>query len=145
MSKRNFELLEHTSDVYVRGCGKSVIDAIASCVEGMLNILLSNPEEVEEKEEKTFEVKGNDLHELVYLALEQVLVFLDSESFLSRSFSGKIVEDNSGQYLLFGKLKGEKFAFGKHKSKTHIKGVTFHELTISSSCSETCIKVLLDI
>ncbi|MCI4438878.1 archease [archaeon] len=144
MNKRSFEFLEHTSDIYVKGCGENIIDAIASCIEGMLNLLLSNPEKVELKEEKKFEVRGNDLQELVYLALEQILILVDSEGFLSKSFSGKIVENN-GQYLLFGKLKGEKFTLEKHEPKTHIKGITFHELTISSSNSKTCIKVLLDI
>lgn len=144
MSKRSFEFLEHTSDIYVKGCGESVVDAICSCIEGMINILLSNPEEVEEKEEREVEARGVDLQELVYLALEQVLVLVDSEGFLSKSFSGQIMEKN-GQYLLLGKLRGEKFIFEKHKPKTHIKGITFHDLTISSSDSKTCIKVLLDI
>lgn len=144
MSKRSFEFLEHTSDIYVRGCGEHITDAIASCIEGMLNILLSNPEKVELKEERILEIRGEDLQELVYLTLEQVLVFVDSEGFLAKSFSGKILKNNS-HYLLLGKLKGEKFTFGKHEPKTHIKGVTFHELSIVSSGSETCIKVLLDI
>ncbi|MBO3801061.1 MAG: archease [Thermoproteota archaeon] len=144
MSKREFKFLEHTSDIYVEGCGESTIDAIASCVEGMLNLLLSNPEKVEEKEERVFEIRGVDLQELIYLTLEQVLVFIDSEGFLSKSFFGQIIENN-GQYFLSGKLKGEKFVFGKHKPKTSIKGVTFHELTIRFSNSKTCIKVLLDI
>lgn len=144
MDAHEFEFLEHTSDVYLRSCGSDLIEAIASCVEGMLNLIVSNPEKVELNEEKEFEIKGVDLQELVYLTLEQVLVLVDSEGFLSKSFFGQIMKVD-GQYLLLGRLKGEKFTHGKHNPKIQIKGITFHELTISSFGTKTCIKVLLDI
>jgi SHS2 domain-containing protein len=144
MDVHEFEFLEHTSDVYLRGCGSDLIEAIASCVEGMLNLIVSNPEKVELNEEKEFEIKEVDLQELVYLTLEQVLVLVDSEGFLSKSFFGQIMKID-GRYSLLGRLKGEKFTHGKHNPKIQIKGITFHELAISSFGTKTCIKVLLDI
>jgi len=138
-----FKLLEHTSDIYVEGYGRDLIEAISSCVEGMLAIVLQNYESVSEKEKREFTIEAFDFQELIYLTLEQVLFLLDSESFLSKALEGKI--EKNEKLKLEGYLMGEKFDPSRHIPKTHIKGVTFHDLTVNFNEKGVTIKVLLDI
>jgi len=139
-----FEFLEHISDIYVKGHGKDLKQALVNCARGLTAVLVRNPEMIRQSQSRSVKIRAKHLQELIYLWLEEFIFLFDSEGFLFKRFNGKIRRDHT-TYLLTGILKGEKFDPRRHRPGIHIKGVTYHDLTVKISRNRTTITVLLDI
>jgi SHS2 domain-containing protein len=139
-----FELLEHTSDVYVRASGEDLLDALVGLGMGLTSVLVRNPESVAGNEKKDVSVEANGPEELVFLWLAELIYLFDASSFLFKGFEGR-VRCERGKLLLQGAATGDVYDPSRHKPGTHVKAVTYHDMRVETCKGTTTVTVLLDI
>jgi len=139
-----FEILEHTSDVYVRASGDDLLDAFVGLGMGLTSVIVRNPESVARKERREISVEANGLEELVFLWLAELIYLFDVSSFLFRGFEGQI-RSKRGKLFIQGAATGDVYDASRHRPGTHVKAVTYHDMKIEADKKRTTITVLLDI
>jgi SHS2 domain-containing protein len=139
-----YELLDHVSDVYVKASGKDLLDALIGLGMGLASVLVRNPEAIEAEERRKISVEAVDVEELVYLWLGELIYLFDAESFLFKEFDGKI-EMRRGKLRLRGAAKGDLYDSSRHRSGTHVKAVTYHNMEVRVRKDRATVTVLLDI
>lgn len=139
-----YELLDHVSDVYVKASGKDLLDAFVGLGMGLTSVLVRNPESVEDKESRKISVEAADVQELVYLWLGELIYLFDAESFLFSKFDGKM-EKRRNKLCLRGTARGDLYDPSRHRSGTHVKAVTYHNMEVSVRKDRATVMVLLDI
>jgi SHS2 domain-containing protein len=139
-----YELLDHVSDVYVKASGEDLLDALIGLGRGLTSVLVRNPEAIEVKESRKISVEATDVEELVYLWLGELIYLFDTESFLFRELDGKI-EKRRDKLRLRGTARGDLYDPSRHRSGTHVKAVTYHNMEVRVRKGGATVTVLLDI
>jgi SHS2 domain-containing protein len=136
-----YRYLEHTTDAFIEVTANTLEEAFenagVSVVDTIVDIKL-----VEERTEKKIEVSGNDLNNLLYNWLEEIIILTITEGFVTKRFLVKL-EKNNG-YKLKATLKGEEIDFKKHHFKMEIKAPTFHLMEIKQD-KQVVMRFLLDL
>jgi SHS2 domain-containing protein len=142
--KREFEFLEHTADVYVAACGRSLEEAFESAALATFEAM-TDTDKIAQVVEEIVEVEGFDEKALLYNWLETLLVrFEISENLYSKFRITSLTKTDEG-YKLKAKIYGEKFNSEKHPSKVGIKAVTYHQMEITKEPKKVTVKFILDV
>jgi len=123
-----FEYLEHTADVKFKAYGETLEQAFSNAALALATVI-TEPKKIKpiKKEKIKVIAKGEDLKALLYKFLEELLVLLDSKSFLLHSVEKiKIDEKN---LILEAELTGDKVK-ESYEQKMHVKAVTYAEMDI---------------
>jgi len=136
--------LEHVTDAYIEAWGPTLERAFAQAAEGFYETML-NLEKIDPIVEDHFEVYGHDEKELLYNWLEQLLLEFDINQMVYASYDTNIASDASTQFKLRATIRGEKYDRAKHGTKTEVKGVTYHLMTIEESEEEVRVRFILDL
>jgi SHS2 domain-containing protein len=118
-----FELIPHSSDMGVRGIGKTVEEAFAEAARAMFS-LMANLERVEPKEAIPFKVEADSLENLFVSFLGELLFLRDVHGMLFRHFELRLKEEGP-RFLLEGVAYGEKFDPRKHEPGIDVKAATY--------------------
>jgi len=140
MSK-GYEYLEHTADVYIKAVGNTLEEAFENAGRATTDIM-TDIEKVESKKSIEIRVEAENLEELLYLWLEEIIFRFDTEAFLFSEFEVKEIA-NSGT-LLKGEGRGEEFNPDKHPQRLGIKAATYHMMDIKKD-KEVILKFVLDV
>jgi len=136
--------LEHVTDAYIEAWGPRLEQAFAQAAEGFYETML-NLEKIDPIVEDDLEVYGHDKKELLYNWLEQLLLEFDINQMVYSSYDTSIASDTSTQFRLRAKIRGEKYDRAKHGTKTEVKGVTYHLMTVEESEKEARVRFILDL
>ena len=128
-----YEKLEHTADVMVRCCGSTLEECFANAAYALSDQML-DASTVEEKIEFDVEAEGDDLEDMLFSYLSEILFIIDSESVALCRF---VVSFDGNRVI--GKAYGEPLDLRKHKPKTEIKAVTYHMMHIDPSVPELTV------
>jgi SHS2 domain-containing protein len=140
MSK-GYEYLEHTADVYIKAVGKTLEEAFENAGRATTDIM-TDIDKVESKKSIEIRVEAENLDELLYLWLEEIIFRFDVEALLLSEFEVKeIAKDGT---LLKGEGRGEEFNPDKHPQRLGIKAATFHMMDIKLD-KEVSLKFVLDV
>ena len=139
-----FRFLEHVGDVFIEAWGDSLEEAFTEAVKGFYETV-SSMRGVEPREERVVEARGRDLGELLYGLIEQLIILFDSEGFLAGRVEAERIEERGGEYVFRLRLWGEPYERGRHRHGTHVKGVTYHMMSIDADSPVKRVRVLLDI
>ena len=134
--------MEHTADIEFKAYGKSLEEVFENSGLAFYNSIV-DLSEINEKEEIKIEVEGNDLINLLYNFLEELLYNFDVNGFLGKCIKVKISKNE--KYHLSATVKGERFNPEKHHYKTEIKAVTYHQMRIQKENEKYISHVILDI
>ncbi len=143
-TKKRFEFLEHTADVYVAAYGKDLAEAFENAAHAMFEVM-TDTRKVDPKIEDSVEVTATDDSALLYNWLENLLVKFDTEQMLYSKFNIASIERKNGDWRLKAKVWGEKFNASKHPQKVGIKAITYHRMEINRKPEGVTLKVILDI
>lgn len=124
---KKWEHYEHTADVGIRGYGESLEEAFKNVAIALFEIMV-NTEKVRRVEKREIEVFGEDLKELLYSFLEELLALQDIEGLVFSDFEIQIERTNGG-YMLKAKAYGEPLS-RKHELRSEVKAITYHEMEI---------------
>jgi SHS2 domain-containing protein len=138
--EEGYRILEHPSDVGIEAFGHSLQEAFEYAALGLTSIIVE-PASVDPSEQRFVSLKGTDPENLLVRWLSEIIYLYDGEGFLLcdvsiRKFSGCELEAT---------LSGEKVAEAKHKFKTDVKAITYHQLKIEEGVNGAVARVFLDI
>ena len=139
-----FRFLEHVGDVFIEAWGDSLEEAFAEAAKAFYETV-SSMRGVEPREERVVEARGGDLEELLYDLIEKLIILFDSEGFLAGRVEAGRIERRGGEYAFRLRLWGEPYERGRHRHGTHVKGVTYHMMSIDADSPVKRVRVLLDI
>jgi SHS2 domain-containing protein len=129
------------TDAFIEVIGANLEEAFAnagiSVVDTIVDIKL-----VEEKTEKNIQVSGNDLNNLLYNWLEEIIILTITEGFVTKRFNVKIIKNEN--YEIVATAFGEEINFEKHHFKVEIKAPTFHLMEIKQE-KQVMMRFLLDL
>ncbi len=120
----SFEHFDHQADIGIRGFGADINEAFANCGYA-LSAVICDPQKVEPLELVTIECREDDLDDLLFDWLSQLLTQMDVTSMLFSRFDVQI--DNG---LLKAILYGEKADPEKHDISVQVKAATYTLLKV---------------
>ncbi len=138
-----YEFLPHTADIKIRAWGTTLEEAFEKAAEAFTDTTVDiNTVTPKMRDELT--VYGDDLEELLYNFIEELIVRLDSEGKVYSRFKTKIDRED-GRYVLHAEMWGENLDLNKHEPKIHVKAMTYHEMKIDKEDGRYVIEYVLDI
>jgi len=129
------------TDAFIEVKASTLEEAFQKAGEATVEITLETAS-VEEKEEKTLRVTGEDLRYLLFNWVEKVVFLLITEGFAIHRF--KIIIKKNKQYELTATVFGEPLNLQKHNFRVEIKAPTFHLMEIIER-KEIVMRFLLDL
>lgn len=140
---KNFEILEHPSDVKIRALGKTKEELFANAMFGMVAVLRPKIKDKKEKIKNKIKIESVDLNALLVDFLSDVLYLIQTnkEIYHDVKFNKFSPSNSSGQSTLEAELIGNKVeSFGED-----IKAVTYHGLQIQQKNGLYEATILFDI
>jgi SHS2 domain-containing protein len=135
-----FEILEHPADIGFRAWGRTCEELYENAALALFS-LACDLETVKEKEARAIEVSGSEPETLLYTWLAELLAVSEAE----RIVFGRAAVSSTSADRVLATVYGEPFDRQRHRSGTHIKAVTFHQLRIEQSAEGWCAQVFLDL
>ena len=135
-----YRILEHPSDVGIEAFGKTLQEAFENAARGLLSIIV-DPTSVQPSEQRFVVLKGSDPGSLLVRWLSEIIYLYDGEGFLASDVSIQKLTARE----LEATLDGEKVDEAKHKFRTDVKAVTYHQLKVEETLNEAVVRVFLDI
>lgn len=139
MTEKNYKFLPHTADVRIEAYGKSLEEAFINCAYAMTDVVTDH-DKVASIVEKEIIAEGENRESLLYDFLEQFLILIDSDGFLLH----EIKELNISENKLAAKVVGDTYS-DKYDIHTHVKAITYQEMSIVENDEGFVIKFIVDI
>ena len=136
-----YHFLEHTADVLFEAYGSTFESALENAAEAMFSVM-SHIDKLNGEMSFQVEEHADSLENLTVFTLSAILSESEIEKIMPKKFKVESIEHKNGEFLLKGKVYGEKWE-GK-KVKREIKAVTHHLLKVEKN-GKVSIRVLLDI
>ena len=123
MARKKFEYLNHTADLGIRVFGSTVEELFINTAQAIFEIQISGKLVV--KQEIEIAVEAENLEELLIDWCRELLYNFSVHRFIPMNY------DISLQQLkLSARINGDLLDLKRHKIKTDIKNVTYHNLTV---------------
>jgi len=135
---KNYEFIEHTSDIGLKACGVTLAEAFANAALGMFS-LIAELENVGETESRRIEVKADDIDGLLFEWLNTLLYYFDVDMLLFKRFDIIEFEDTHLSAICYG----EKYDSSRHSLKMGVKSATYHQLEVDRE--KNCVQVIFDV
>jgi len=139
MLKNIYEFLPHTADTRIRAYGKTLEEAFINCALATTDTITDHTK-IKAAVEKKIKVKSENKESLLYDFLEQFLILLDSEGFLLHKVKELKIKDLQLTATVSGDTHPEKY-----KIRTHVKAITYQEMSIKKEKDLYVINFILDI
>jgi SHS2 domain-containing protein len=120
-----YEVIEHTADIGLRARGKDLKQLFTNAAGGMFSII-AELKNVQAKEALNIKLEAPNIEELFLSWLSELLYQYNSKKIIFKEFLIDKLADDS----ICARAKGEKLDFKRHRLKTEIKAVTFHQLKV---------------
>jgi SHS2 domain-containing protein len=143
------QFLDHPADVGFIARGRTLpalfsSAALALCDYGW------ELESVRPSEAITLRVRAATLEDLLYSWLSEVLFLTDAEGWVFKSFRVDEVEQAAGRegqalWEAIGQARGEHFDQKRHRARTYIKAVTYHQLSVKQTRAGCQATIYLDV
>ncbi|MHB8602668.1 MAG: archease [Nitrosotalea sp.] len=133
--------LDHMTDAFIEVTGNTIDEAFENAGISVVDTIV-DIKSVENKEAREIEIHANDLKNLLYSWLEEVIILTITDGFAVKTFNVKIAKN--GTYHLLAKVNGEEINFVKHHFKMEIKSPTYHLMEIKDE-KPVLMRFLLDL
>jgi SHS2 domain-containing protein len=120
-----FKEIEHTADLGVEITAPSFSALVAASGEALF-ALIADPRNIDPIEEINVFASGDEPEELLHAWLCELLARFNIEGFVGKKCS--IDQITAGR--VDGKIRGEKLDLNRHRFRTEIKGVTYHQFRV---------------
>ena len=136
---KEFEILEHTSDVGIIAYGADMEAAFANAAKAMFS-LITELDDVAEAAHRDIELTAPDRESLLVGWLNELIYLFDTEQLILKRFE----ITRLSQTHLKARSYGQKVDSARHKLKMGIKAATYHMLEVSTDNGRR-VQVLFDI
>jgi SHS2 domain-containing protein len=150
--------LDHPADVGFVARGKTLEEAFAAAAQAMCEFGWELSK-VKPRERIAIRVRAANLEDLLYSWLSEILFLCDAEKWVFRRF--KVHRVNKEQLATEAQRSqsqatqsvwgitatgaGEKFDKSRHRARTYIKAVTYHQLAVKQTAKGWEVTVYLDV
>ncbi|MFQ5723279.1 MAG: archease [Terriglobia bacterium] len=145
---RPFEFLDHPADVGFRARGQTLAELFAAAALALCDYGW-DLETVRARQTIELRVRAASLEDLLYSWLSEVLFLTDAEGWVFKRFAvSRVAKSGSGQRELWevqGVGRGERFDTKRHRARTYIKAVTYHQLAVEQKRGGWQATVYLDV
>ncbi len=139
-----FEYLEHTADVKFRAYGTTPDQMLSNAAAALFGAMIP-AEQVTEKEFWPVELEAEDLEDLAYQWLSEIVFLFETESAVFSRFQVALEELEDGRgWKLRAEIGGERMDPERHSFLAEVKAVTRHKFAIEKN-ERWCIQVVLDV
>jgi SHS2 domain-containing protein len=135
-----FEILEHTADIGLRARGTTPEEMFTEAALALQSIVVETLD-VEARSEYPIAAGGEDYESLIVNWLGEVLYYLDGQ----RVVFSRIQIERLSSTMVAARGWGEPRDAARHPPRLVVKGITYHELRISTSPGEWRVEVYVDI
>lgn len=147
-----YQFLDHPADVGFVARGRSLADVFVAAAEAMCAYGWE-PAHVRARETIDIRVRAASLEDLLYSWLSELLFLSDAEQWLFKSFSVKRVSTLPARgkgkvenlWSLAARAQGERFDRRRHRARTYIKAVTYHQLSVKEMDTGWQATIYLDV
>ncbi len=136
---KRYRAIDHTADLGLQVWGRTLPELFVHAAEGMCALYFHLPA-VRPREERAIVATGHDHEEVLVDWLRQVLYGIEVDQFLPRRFAVERLEEAR----LEGVVRGEPFDPSRHRWRTGIKAVTYHDLHIGQEGDLWTARVIFD-
>jgi SHS2 domain-containing protein len=120
---------------------ESVEELFQTCAQATFEVM-ANTKTIEHKYREDVELVGENLEELLFDWLAELIYLKDSKSMLFNKFEVKIQKKDG--YRLYASIWGEPADQKKHQVRVDVKAVTYHLLEVKKTGDKWTAKVVLD-
>ena len=139
----SFEIIEDivSGDFAFEARGESLNELFTSCAEACF-FAMTDLEKVDTGITRTIDVNAENLDELLFGFLAELIFLKDTEKLFFSKFNINI---DSSSRSLNAVAMGERIDYNKHEIKTDVKAVTYHGLRVSQKDGNFRVRVILDL
>lgn len=134
---KNFVFLEHTADIKFQAFGKTIEEMFENSFLA-LNKSIYGRKNIKQSKEKIIKVQGKDYESLLYNFLEEIIYFLEADSFIC----GEIKDVRVKGFKISATLIGDKRE--RYNFTNNIKAVTYNEMFVKKQDNLWKCQVVLD-
>ena len=138
--EKEFEFIDHTADIGVIAYGADIKQVFANAARGLFSII-TELDEVSEKEKLDIQVTAPDLEALLVNWLNELIYLFEAKGILFHRFDIASITDDELKAI----GHGEKINLAKHELKTQVKAATYHMLKIEQSNGGWKVQVIFDV
>ena len=121
--------------------GESLEELFEACAQATFEVM-ADTQTVKAKKKEEIELKSENLDELLFNWLAELIYLKDFKTTFFSKYEIKIEKPNG--YKLRASVWGEKIDAEKHKVKVDVKAVTYHHLEVKKTGNKWIAKVILD-
>ena len=136
-----YEYFEHTADVKFRAYGKTLDEMLSNAALALFNSMI-NTATVQPKETWKVKLSGQDLEQLAYDWLSELIFLFETEFAVFSTFDVELHQN--GDWRLEAAIGGEKIDPSRHAFDNEVKAVTLHQFEVKKN-DLWCIQVVLDV
>jgi SHS2 domain-containing protein len=136
-----YEYFEHTADVKFRAYGKTPDEMLSNAALALFNSMI-NTATVQPKETWKVKLSGQDLEQLAYDWLSELIFLFETEFAVFSTFDVELHQN--GDWRLEAAIGGEKIDPSRHAFDNEVKAVTLHQFEVKKN-DLWCIQVVLDV
>lgn len=137
-----YVFLEHTADVQIHATGNNLKEVFGSCVVGMF-AYMATLDEIGGNLEIEFDIKGNDLLDLLRVLMEECLYTFNTENFVVKQLVIKHMDLK--KFTIKAVAKGGLFDATIHEQGTEVKAITFSNMIVRQKGNQAEAYVIVDI
>ena len=146
---KKYKFIDHTADVMFEAYGKTLNKIFENAALATFEVQC-NLRKIERKIKKKIKLKNDDIANLLFDFLEELIYLKDARYLLFGKFRVKINKKLFGKpsskiYILEAEIEGEKINPKKHELKTDVKAITLHKFELKKVKNGWKCRVLLDI
>jgi len=134
-----YQPIDHTADLGLRAWGRTLAELFTNAAAGMCSLYF-DPAGVRPGAERAVTAAGYDREELLVDWLRQLLYGIEVDRFLPCRFAITLLEDTRLEAV----VQGEPHDPARHRWRTGIKAVTYHDLHIEQEGGQWTVVVIFD-
>lgn len=132
-----YEQLEHTADVMIKAHGRTLEECYGNAAYALFDTMV-DASTIQPTEEIDIQQEGHDHESLLYNFLSEFLFVHDVTRLVLCEFDVAMEG-----FKIKCRARGERLDLEKHRPKTEIKAITYHELKVDTD--EPSVTVIFDI
>lgn len=135
----------HTADLGIEVFGGTAGELFTNAAFAIFD-LITDPGSVEMRESRRIAAEGADLDDLLVNFLRESLFLFNGERWLAKLFTLLEFPDSpESASRLVAEARGEPYDPDRHRIKTELKAVTYHQLGIRKTAEGFTTKVVFDV
>ena len=142
---KKYKILEDVAiaDIAIEAYGKNLNELFENTALAIFEES-ADLKKVDNKENKIIKIKANNVEDLLFDFLSEILFLKDKDSFLFKKSVVKI-KDTNGKFSLDSELFGEKIDREKHELRNDIKAITLHMFKVEKTKQGYKAVVVVDV